>query len=166
MNDKVNVLNENSQLTEINNKILNEMKLNVKDHLPDKVELSIYYPKLKQQLRSEIFNFCREKIELKEDLNMFRMLVGEYLDEKDIREYLDTLKEKYNNKNDTFIGIDYHIEATRIDYGVAVFVMIKRSDCDMKKFVFRFRKKDLGSGIANLSTIGTPLDALRTNGGE
>ena len=154
--EEIKVLNENSQITQIN-----EMFINVSDHLPDKVELSIYYPKLKQLLHSEIFSFCKEQLELKEDLNIFRMLVGEYMNEKDIRDYLDSLKSKYNNKNDTFIGIDYHIETTRIDYGVAVFVIIKRAQINMKKFVFRFRKKDITLGIADVNNNGIPLDALK-----
>ena len=66
------------------------------------------------------------------------------------------MKEKYNDKNNN-IGLDYHIEATRIDYGVPVFVIIKRTDISMKKFVFRFRKTDVATGMDGLSPIGVPL---------
>ena len=159
MEEEIKILTENSDLTQIN-----EMFISVKDHLPTNVELSIYYPKLKQLLHSEIFSYCKEKRDIKEDLNILRMSVGDYMSEKEIREYLDTIKNKYNNRDDTDIALDYHIEATRIDYGVAVFVIIKRSQINMKKFVFRFRKKDITTGIADLTTAGIPLDALK--GGE
>lgn len=142
--------NENPQIT-----TLNEMFINVKDSLPDEIEQSIYYSKLKQLLHSEIFNFCKEQIELKQDLNFFRMNVGKNMTEIEIREYLDGLKEKYNAHYDN-VGIDYHIEVTRYDYGVPVFCIIKRNEIFMKKFVFRFRKSNQAKGIEGLTNSGIP----------
>ena len=79
--------------------LLNEMIVNVDRHLPNDVEQSIYYPKLKHLLHAEIINFCKEKLELKQDLNLLRMSVGKVMSENEIREYLDSLKEKYNSDN-------------------------------------------------------------------
>ena len=149
------ILNENPQITQIN-----EMFVNVQQGLSDEIEGSIYYGKLRNLLHSEILGFCKEQLELKQDLNMFRMMIGQDMNESEIREYLDGLKLKYNNQ-DNNIGIDYHIEVTRVDYGVPVFVVIKRNEIFMKKFVFRFRKKKISDGVSNLTISGIPLDALK-----
>ena len=141
------ILNESADL-----KRLNEMFVDVRDSLPTEIENSIYYPKLKHLLFGEINEFCKEKLELKKDLNNFRDLVGEYIEEEQIREYLDGLKTKYNMQVNN-IGLDYHIEVTRIDFGVPVFVIIKRDFVYLKKFVFRF-KKNINSGLGDLSTAG------------
>lgn len=133
---------------------LNEMVISVQPSLPTEIENSIFYPKLKQLLHVEIFRFCKEQVELKEDLNIFRQLIGEVLTESQIREYLDGLKTKYNGINNN-VGLDYQISATRIDYCCPVFVVIKRDVIHMKKFVFRFRKA---------GGIGTPLDGLTVGG--
>jgi hypothetical protein len=135
--------------------LLNEMFVRVENSLPEKIENSIYYPKLKQLLFPEIVRFTREKIELRDDLNFFRMNIGENLSDIEIKEYLDGLKEKYNTI-DNDIGIDYHIEVTRFDYGVPVFVIIKRDKIYMKKFVFRFRKSNISGGLATVSQAGIP----------
>ena len=151
------VLNENPQIIQ-----LNEMVLKVRDSLPRDIENSIYYPKLKNLLHSEIFNFCKEQLELKADLNFFRMSVGQVMSEQEIRDYLDGLKLKYNGIEDNNVCLDYHIEITRIDYGVPVFVVIKRGNSIlMKKFVFRFRKTKLDQGLLGLSNAGIPLDILK-----
>lgn len=144
------IYEENSQITQ-----LNEVFVNVLPSLPTDIEGSIYYAKLKNLLHAEIMNFCKEQLELKSDLQFFRMNVGEALTEKEIREYLDTLKEKYNSKEQN-VGIDYHIEATRIDFGVAVFCVIKRENIYMKKFVFRFRKVNNEGSIGTLSASQIP----------
>lgn len=146
------IFNESADL-----KRLNEMFVDVRESLPTEVENSIYYPKLKHLLFGEINEFCKEKTELKKELNAFRDMVGEYMEENQIRDYLDNLKNKYNMQVNN-IGLDYHIEVTRIDFGVPVFVIIKRDFIYMKKFVFRF-KKNLTSGLEGLTTAGT----LRTN---
>lgn len=149
------ILNENPQIIQIN-----EMFVNVQQGLSNEIEGSIYYGKLRNLLHSEILGFCKEQLELKQDLNMFRMMIGQDMNESEIREYLDELKLKYNNQ-DNNIGIDYHIEVTRVDYGVPVFVVIKRNEIFMKKFVFRFKKKKISEGISNLTISGIPLDALK-----
>jgi len=144
------ILEESKEL-----KQLNEMFVKVENSLPEKIENSIYYPKLKQLLMPEIVRFTREKIELRDDLNFFRMNIGENLSDTEIREYLDSLKEKYN-LTDNDIGLDYHIEVTRFDYGVPVFVVIKRDKIYMKKFVFRFKKSDISGGLQTVSQAGIP----------
>ena len=132
---------------------LNEMFVRVEGGLPSKVENSIYYAKLKNLLHKEIVGFTKEKIELRDDLTYLRLSVGEQLTESDIREALDALKNKYN-MDDNSIGLDYHIEVTRIDYGVALFVVIKRDQIYLKKFVFRYRKANISSGIEGLTQAG------------
>lgn len=144
------ILEEDTQL-----KTLNEIFVNALPGLSTDIENSIYYSKLKTLLHSEIFNFCREFSELKSDLNILRMMVGDQLSEDDIREYLDTLKDKYNNGATENVGLEYHIEATRIDYGVPVFVVIKRDQIYMKKFVFRFKKSAVSDNVGSLSAGGT-----------
>ena len=135
----------NSQLATIN-----EMFIASLPSLPTDVENSIYYARIKQLLHPEIYNFCKEQLELKEDLNFLRMSVGEVMTEQEIRDYLDSLKDKY--KDNDKIGIEYHIEVTRIDYGVPVFCIIRRGNgIFMKKFVFRFRKVNQEIGLADLT---------------
>lgn len=131
------------------------MFVKVEKSLPEKIENSVYYPKLRQLLMPEIVRFTREKLELRDDLNFFRMNVGENLSDTEIREYLDGLKDKYNLE-DNDIGLDYHIEVTRFDYGVPVFVVIKRDRIYMKKFVFRFRKSNISGGLQDVSQVGVP----------
>lgn len=149
------ILEESSQL-----KTLNEIFVNSLESLPPDVENSIYYARLKKMLHPEIINFCKEQTQLKEDLNLFRMNVGQVLSESEIREYLNGLMDKYNGKTNN-VGLDYHIEATRIDYAVPVFCVIKRNEIFMKKFVFRFKKPSISSSISNLSTASIPLDTLK-----
>lgn len=134
---------------------LNEFFIDAKPSLSTNVTNSVYYNKLKHLLHSEIVYFCKEKTELKNDLNMMRMMVGEKLTEESIREYLNGLKEKYNS--DTNIGIEYHIESTRIDYGVPTFVIIRRGEnVSMKKFVFRFKKTSMIDSLDGVAPSGTP----------
>jgi len=135
---------------------LNEMFVKVYDSLPAKIENSIFYPKLKQLLHMEIIRFTREQIELKQDLNLLRMNIGEILSETEIREYMDSLKSKYNLE-DNNVGIDYHIEVTRYDYGVPIFVVIKRDIIYFKKFVFRFRKSNPTMGLSGIQVSGLPI---------
>lgn len=135
---------------------LNEFFIDAKPSLSTNVTNSVYYNKLKHLLHSEIVYFCKEKTELKNDLNMMRMMVGEKLTEESIREYLNGLKEKYNS--DTNIGIEYHIESTRIDYGVPTFVIIRRGEnVSMKKFVFRFKKTSMIDSLDGVAPSGTPI---------
>ncbi len=154
------ILEESREIAE-----LNEMFVRVERSLPSNIENSVFYPKLKQLLFTEITRFTKERAELKADLNFLRMNVGELLGEAEIRDYLDTLKRKYNDK-DNDVGIDYHIEATRFDYGVPVFVVIKREVIYMKKFAFRFRKPDTSSSIQGLSASGVPGEIVRESDDE
>ena len=150
---EVKVLDESQDIQS-----LNEMYTDVSQALPTNIENSIYYPKIKHLLFSEINSFCKEKIELKNDLNGLRNMVGEVMTEKQIREYLDGLKLKYNGMVNN-VGIDYHIEVTRLDFGVPVFVLIKRDSIYLKKFVFRF-KKDISTGLGDLTNAGMLKVAL------
>jgi hypothetical protein len=144
-------LDENEQLNS-----LNEMFVNVLPNLPSTVENSSYYSRLKTLLMPEIINFCKEFKDIRDDLLYLRAAIGTPLDEGSIRAYFDGLKEKYNTV-DNNVGIDYHIESTRIDYGVPVFVILKRNEIYMKKFVFRFKKTDLSGGIQGLTNAGVPI---------
>ena len=144
-------LDENEQLNS-----LNEMFVNVLPNLPSTIENSSYYSRLKTLLMPEIINFCKEFKDIRDDLLYLRAAIGTPLDEGSIRAYFDGLKEKYNTV-DNNVGIDYHVEATRIDYGVPVFVILKRNEIYMKKFVFRFKKTDLSDGIQGLTNAGVPI---------
>lgn len=152
---KIKISEETNQIAQ-----LNELFVDVQPSLPRNIENSIYYTKLKNILHGEINQFCKEKLELKADLHFLRMNVGQALPEQEIRDYLDELKRKYNT-TDNNIGIDYHIEITRVDYGVPVFVIIKRDDIYLKKFVFRFRRADITKGLSGLSNSGNPLEVLK-----
>lgn len=134
---------------------LDEMFVNVLPNLPDNVENSIYYAKLKQALFNEIVLFCKEKTELKQDLNILRMNVGESLTEEFIRDYIEGLQAKYNTE-DNNVGLEYHLEATKYDFSCVIFAIIKRDVIYCKKFVFRFRKA-VTAGIAGLSNSGILL---------
>lgn len=137
---------------------LDEMFVNVLPALDAKVTNSIYYNRLKYLMFNEIVTFCREKIELKQDLLAIRPYIGDYMSEEDIRKTFDGLKAKYNSGAADNIGLDYHIETTRVDYGVCVFAIIKRDDIYAKKFVFRFRKTpSAGLDLSNLTAVGSPL---------
>lgn len=135
---------------------LNEIFIQNHSTLDPEVTNSIYYAKLKHLLHQEIISFCKEQTELKADLNFFRMSVGETINDREIAAYLDSLKEKYSNVEN--VGLEYHIEATRIDYGVVVFCMIKRRDLHVKKFVFRFRKTSSTDSLFDISTGGIPKE--------
>lgn len=137
-------------------KALNEMFVKVFDSLPTSIENSIFYPRLKTLLHMEIRRFTKEQIELRQDLDLLRMNIGEALSEKEIREYLDSLKTKFNS-TDNNVGLDYHIEVTRYDYGVPVFVIIKRDVIYMKKFIFRFRKTSTTMSLDDVDVGGLPL---------
>ena len=151
INPKLIKVNEELQkdLEKIN---LSEMFISVEPSLPPNISNSIYYSRIKHLLYGEIVGFCREQTDLKEDLNNLRQSVGAFLAEDVIREYLDGLKQKYNTINNN-ISIEYHIETTRVDYGVPVFVTIKRDDCYQKLFVYRFRKGPT-TGLSNLTNSG------------
>jgi hypothetical protein len=136
---------------------LNEMFVKVEAGLPSSIENSIYYPKIRHLLMSEIIRFTKEKTEMRRDLEFLRMNVGMVLSEADIRDYLDGIKQKYNTK-DNDMGIEYHIEGTRFDYGVAVFAIIKRDMVYVKKLVFRFRKPDTSVSVVGVSPTGVPID--------
>ena len=146
-------------------KQLNEMFINVSDSLPTKIENSIFYPKLKVLLHQSILRFFMKSSEhahreLKDDLNLFRLNVGEKLSETEIREYLDGLKDRYNSE-DNNVALDYHIEVTRYDYGVPVWVVIKRAEIVMKKFVFRFRKAKMTMGLGDVNIGGIPINETK-----
>lgn len=131
---------------------LKEMYIQVEKSLPPNIANSVYYSRIKHLLYGEIVSFCKEQSELKEDLNNLRQSIGAFLQESVIREYLDQLKQKYNSV-DNNISIEYHIETTRIDFGVPVFVTIKRDDIHQKLFVYRFRKGPT-TGLSSLSNSG------------
>lgn len=146
----IQYLPENAELTR-----LNEMAVNVTPGQAPEIANSVFYAKIKHLLFGEIVSFTREKYELRADLQRLREFVGDLMTEAELRQYLDGLKDKYNNKTDTNIGVDYHIESTRIDYGVAVFAVIKRDEITAKTLVYRFRKA-ADVSLNGLSNTGVP----------
>lgn len=116
-----------------------------------------FYPRIRVLEIPEIMRFCQEQISLKNDLLDLTTYIGEYMTEAQIREIFDTLKEKYNQEK--IIGMEYHVESTRIDFGVVLFVVIKRTDIFVKKFIFRFRKA-LDTNLVGLSSIGVPIGGI------
>lgn len=123
---------------------LNEMFIKVEAALPAKLENSIFYSRIKNVMAQEIMKFLREQTELKSDLMRLKDDIGDAKSEKDIRREFDKLMKKYNSA-DNNVGLIYHIEATRVDYGVPVMVMIKREVLHVKKFVFRYKKTDMST---------------------
>lgn len=144
-------------------KKMNEMFVSVQNSLSTRVTNSVYYSKLKYLMFNEIVKFCKEKIDIRNDLLNLRTYIGEFLSEADINKYLTDLKMKYNGSVHN-VGIEYHIETTRIDYGVCVFVIIKRDNIYAKKFIFRFRKDpQIGIESGDLSPIGNLMPEKVTN---
>ncbi len=138
-------------------KKMNEMFVSVQNSLSPRVTNSVYYNRLKYLMFGEIVKFCKEKIELRNDLLNIRSYIGEFMSEADINRYFTDLKMKYNGSVHN-VGLEYHIETTRIDYGVCVFVIIKRDNIYVKKFIYRFRKDpQIGIESGNLSPIGNLL---------
>lgn len=150
----------------------NEAIISVQPSLGIRETNTLYYPKLKYLMFNEITRFCKEKIDVRNDLLTLRTYIGEFLSEEEIQNILDGLKQKYSEVQD--IGIEYHIEATRHDYGVCVFVIIKRGDIVYcKKFIYRFRKSvSTGLPFSGISAGGAPLPEkeikqdIMTFGGE
>lgn len=124
---------------------LHEMFIKVEDPLPADLENSIFYSRIKSTMTRELLSFMREQTELKADLMRLKDKIGDVMSERDIRKELETMM-KYNEE-DNNVGVIYHIESTRVDYGVPVIVMIKRDTLHVKKFVFRFKKEDMSAKV-------------------
>ena len=125
-------------------KMFDEFSVELSDSgISDNVERSIFYPRLKQLLFKEINLFCREHIGLKADLQFIRMQIGSPMTEQEVRALFEELIRKYNTSANDNVGVMYHVEKTRFDYGVPLFVIIKRDEILAKKFVFRFKRKEL-----------------------
>lgn len=120
--------------------ILNELFVKVHDSLPSDLQRSIFYSRLRNRTHREIMIFTREQVGLKNDLIKLKAKIGSSMSEKDIINLFEPLLAKYNNI-DNSVGLVYHIEATRIDYGVSLVAIVKRENISVKKFVFRFRRK-------------------------
>lgn len=116
------------------------MKVVVYETVPEEISNSLNYTRIKHELHSHINNFCREKVDLKNKLHVLRLAVGRRYDPEDVKNTLEQFKEEFNEK-DNNIGLDYNIVVTKFDFVVTVHVVIKRTDIEMKKFVFRYRKK-------------------------
>lgn len=147
-------------------KLLDEFVVELSDsNISDNVERSIFYPKLKQLMFKEINLFCREHIQLKNDLQFIRMQIGDSLSEKEVRSMFDDLMKKYNTTANDNIGVMYHLEKTRFDYGVPLFVIIKRNEIQAKKFVFRFRRTEMSDpGISfKNENVDTPKENILVN---
>jgi len=125
---------------------LHEMFIKVEDARPSTLENSIFYSRIKNTMTRDLMRFTREQVDLRGDLFKLRDKIGEMMSERDIRNTLDVLMKKYN-ETDNNVGLIYHIESTRVDYGVPVMVMIKRDVIYVKKFVFRFKKSDMSAKV-------------------
>jgi len=121
---------------------LHEMFIKVESAHASTLENSIFYSRIKNTMMHDLMSFMREQIDLRDDLMKLRSKIGDAMSERDIRRELDKLMKKYNEA-DNNVGLIYHIESTRVDYGVPVMVMIKRNIIYVKKFVFRFKKTDV-----------------------
>lgn len=144
-------------------KSVNEMIISMQKSLPTKVTNNIYYTKLKYLMFNEIIKFCKEKIDLKIDLLGLKDTIGEFLSEEQILDLFNSFKAKYNDQNYPDIGVEFHVESTRLDYGVCVFIIIKRGDTIFcKKFIFRYRKTTAGIGLdfSGLNAIGMSVPEL------
>ena len=126
--------------------MLHEMFIKVEDAHPSKLENSIFYSRIKNTMAHDLMTFMKEQIDLRDELMELKDDIGEPKSERDIRLILDKLMKKYNGA-DNNVGIVYHIESTRVDYGVPVIVMIKRNVIFVKKFVFRFKKTDMSAKV-------------------
>ena len=126
------------------------MKITVIDTVPNEISSSIHYSKIKHALHSHIITFCRDKKELKNDLKLLSYGVGREYDYGILLEVMEGLKEKYNGR-DNNIGLEYHIEFTRYDFALVLSVIIKRDTIEMKKFVYRYKKKGIGDSMLNTS---------------
>lgn len=135
-------------------KDLNETFIKVLPSAPESVLNSAFYPRIRILEIPEIMQYCREHTDLKNDLLAIATFIGEFLTEDQIRDIFDGLKNKYNT-NDSLVGLEYHMEATRVDFGIVLFVAIKRNNFYIKKFIFRFRKA-LDVSMSGLSNIGVP----------
>ena len=138
---------------------MNEKFFKTYKELSPRITNSVYYVKLKYLLFNEIIKYCKEKIELRNDLLNIQSYVGDFMSEEDIRSIFNDLKNKYNEQDtDNNICIEYHVESTHIDYGVCLFTIIKRGETMyVKKFIFRFRKGSAGTGLdlSGISNGGT-----------
>jgi hypothetical protein len=124
---------------------LHEMFIKVEDPLPADLENSIFYSRIKNTMTRELLGFMREQTELKADLLRLKDKIGDVMSESQIRKELEKMM-KYNEQNNN-VGVIFHIESTRLDYGVPVIVMIKREVLHVKKFVFRFKKEDMSAKV-------------------
>ena len=129
------------------------MFVHVKPNLSKELENSIQYPRQRDSLKREIFAFMKEQIGLRDELMALRNRVGDAVKESDLTDHMEKLSRKYNDI-DNNVGFSYHIEATRIDYGLSVHVVIFRGQIHVKKFVFRFRKLETKAGLDNVSSSG------------
>jgi hypothetical protein len=127
---------------------LHEMFIKVEDALPADLENSIFYSRIKNSMTRELLKFMREQTGLRADLMRLKDKIGEVMSEAQIHRELDAMM-KYNEQ-DNNVGVIYHIESTRIDYGVPVIVIIKREVLHVKKFVFRFKKEDMSANIGGV----------------
>ena len=141
---------------------INETIMTVYPSLDPRVTNNIYYTKLKYLLFNDIIKYCKEQIDLRQDLLNLRSQIGEYYTDEQLRDMFDAIKIKYNTGTNDTIGIDYHIESTRLDYGVCLFCVLKRGDIiNIKKFIFRFRKGNLNSGVQGLNSVGLEIPDMK-----
>ena len=157
------IIIEESKSSNNINKIINEMVIKIDDKSKKQVtyadEHSIVYGRLKQRLQLDIVKFCLNEIDLKNDLMFFRSMVGDTLREIDVLNHVKQIQEKYNNGRsyNRNVGIDYFMEATRYDFVLVLFVTIIRGENIFQtRFVFRYRKAGINSGVRGMDLSGLP----------
>lgn len=156
------ILEENTSSNSVN-KIINEMVIRVDDKSNKQVtyadEHSIVYGRLKQRLQLDIVKFCMNEVDLKDDLMFFRSMVGDSLSESDILSFVTDIQDKYNNGRsyNRNVSLDYFMETTRYDFVLVLFVTIIRGENIFQtRFVFRYRKTNINSGIRDMDMSGLP----------
>jgi len=87
-------------------------------------------------------------------------MVGDTLKEVDVLNHVSHIQDKYNNGRsyNRNVGVDYFIEATRYDFVLILFVtLIRGENIFQTRFVFRYRKSGLTSGVRGTDMSGLPI---------
>ena len=137
------------------------MRVQIVRTIPTEVSASINYLNLKHRNFREIIAFCREKLVLKDDLIEMNKKVGSPVSLVDINEMVELYKRKHTVDD---IGIEYHVEVTRWDFALIVFVIIKRDFIKAQKFIFRYRKIGGETNYSNLDYTHVDFNKLLKGG--
>lgn len=137
------------------------MRVEIIRNVSTKTTASINYLNLRHKNFREIISFCRERITLKDDLVEMNTKVGTPVSLVDINEMAEYYKRKHTVED---IGLEYHVEVTRWDFSLIVFVIIKRDFIKAQKFVFRYRKIGGETNYSNLDYTHVDFNQLLKGG--